>query len=384
VTLLDDPPPPAADAPELEPRVDSTAWWLRVLASRGPLTRIALFVLTVLGALVAAAPLIMIAGANPIDAYVALFQGSLGSKRGIAETLIAATPLLVCGLAVSVSFQGGLFNIGVEGQLVVGGLAAGGIGAKMSLPAGIHVIVAILGAAAAGALWALVPALLKAFRGVHEVITTIMLNYVAFSLSTYLVSPGGPLVSSTQPSATDKVRSTAKLARIWEPTRLHLGVVVAVGLCAACWWFLFRTTAGYRLRMVGANPQAARFNGIDVRAVTVRTLCLSGALAGCAGAIEVLGLHGRYFDSFSPGYGFDSIAVALLGLMNPIGVAAAAAFFGLLRAGSVLLQAQAGVSKDMVTTISGLVVAFVAARVVIERWMDRRSAARPGRSTPDE
>ncbi|MCU1503998.1 MAG: hypothetical protein JWM12_3352 [Ilumatobacteraceae bacterium] len=380
MTAVDAAPAPAApeqDAPALDAAASPS--WRRAFDRRGPMLRIGLFVVTVIGALVAAAPLIAIAGSNPLSAYRALLQGSLGSRRGLAETLIAATPLLTCGLAVAVSFQGGLFNIGVEGQLVIGGLIAGAIGAEVSLPAGIHVVVAILGAALGGALWALVPALLKAFRGVHEVITTIMLNYVAFSVSTYLVSPGGPLVSKTQPSATEKVKATAHLARIWQPTRLHLGVVVAIGLCAACWFFLYRTTAGYRLRMVGANPTAAQFNGINVRGVVVRTMCLSGALAGCAGAIEVLGLHGRYFDSFSPGYGFDSIAVALLGMMNPLGVAAAAAFFGMLRAGSVLLQAKAKVSKDMVTVISGLVVAFVAARVVLERRLESSASRRDRR-----
>ncbi|MFT3852639.1 MAG: ABC transporter permease [Ilumatobacteraceae bacterium] len=370
MTATESPVSPERDAPSLDAAESRT--WRRAFAVDGTAARVVLFVLTVLGALLAAAPLIAIAGSNPIDAYVALFQGSLGSSRGIAETLVAATPLLTAGLAVALSFQGGLFNIGVEGQLVVGGLVAGAIGAKIALPAGIHVIVAILAAALGGAVWALIPALLKAYRGVHEVITTIMMNYVAFSLSTYLVSPGGPLVSATQPSATDKIRSTARLARIWEPTRLHAGVLVAAGLCVACWWLLYRTTAGYRIRVVGANPGAARFNGIGTRRVIVSTMCLSGALAGCAGAIEVLGLHGRYFDSFSPGYGYDSIAVALLGLMNPFGVAAAALFFGILRAGSVLLQARAKVSKDMVTVISGLVVAFVAARVVVERRLQRR------------
>jgi simple sugar transport system permease protein len=343
-----------------------------VLAGRHWLRTVVLFVGTALAALVAAAPVIAIAGSNPLDAYRALFEGSLGSQRALAETLVATTPLLVAGLAVSVAFQGGLFNIGVEGQLVIGGLVAGTIGAQASLPPVVHVVVAMAGGAAAAAAWALVPALLKAYRGVHEVITTIMLNYVAFALSTYLVSPGGLLVSKTQPSATEKVKDTAILPRVWHPTRLHAGIFVAVALAAVTWWFLYRTRAGYRLRMVGGNPTAARFNGIDPRRVTLQTMCLSGALAGLAGAIEVLGVHLRYFDSFSPGYGFDAIAVALLGAITPVGVAASALFFGVLRAGSVLLQARAGVSRDMITVISGLVVAFVAARVVLERRLSRK------------
>lgn len=362
---------PVSTSGATEPQ-DAESTFTSGLRARDHARAVLLFVATALAALAAAAPIIALSGANPVAAYRALFQGSLGSERAVAETLITATPLLVAGLAVAVAFQGGLFNIGVEGQLVIGGLVAGTLGAKLNLPAVMHVVVAIAGAAAAGALWALVPALLKAHRGVHEVITTIMLNYVAFAVSTYLVSPGGLLVSSTQPSATDKVKSTAVLARFWGATRLHTGVIIAAALVAATWWYLYATRSGYRLRMVGGNPNAARFNGIDPRHVTVQALCLSGALAGVAGAIEVLGVHLRYFDSFSPGYGFDAIAVALLGSITPIGVAASALFFGILRAGSVLLQGDAGVSRDMITVISGLVVAFVAARVVVERRLARK------------
>lgn len=338
---------------------------LVAVQGRGPRTALS-FVLIVVAALVAAVPVLVISGASPLEAYRALLSGSLGSRDAVAESLVTATPLLLAGLAVAVAFQAGLFNIGVEGQLVVGGLAAGAIGAEMSLPPGVHLGVALVGGAAAGALWGLVPGLLKAYRGVHEVITTIMLNYIAFSLSLYLVSPGGWLVSRTQPSATDRIDGNAELARIWQPTRLHAGIVVAIALVIATWYLLYRTPAGFRLRVVGTNPIAARFNGIDPRGVTVRAFLASGALAGLAGAVEVLGVHRRYFDSFSPGYGFDSIAVALLGMLHPLGVAISALFFGILRAGSVQLQSRAGVSRDVITVISGLVVAFVAGRAALE------------------
>jgi len=336
------------------------------------------FALTIALALVAAIPLILISGSNPATAYHALFTGSLGSKHAISESLLEATPLLFAGLAVSVAFQASLFNIGVEGQLVVGGLAAGAIGTKLHLPAGIHLVIAIAGGMAAGALWALLPGLLKAYRGVHEVITTIMLNYVAFGLSRYLVSPGGVLVSATQPSATDRVQAAARLTRIWPPTRLHSGIFIALAAVVFMWYFLYRTPLGYRFRMVGANPVAARYNGIPPARVQVQAMLLSGALAGLAGTVEVLGLYGRYFDSFSPGYGFDAIAVALLGLLNPVGVMIAAVFFGALRAGSVLLQARANISRDMITVISGLVVGFVAAQVALERLIRRRRGPTSG------
>ena len=327
---------------------------------------VAIFVATVLAALVLAAPLIIVAGSDPFTAYGALYDGSLGGQRPFAETLVSMTPLLFGGLAVAIAFQAGLFNIGVEGQLVAGGLAAGVVGIKVSTWAPAHVLIALLAGAAAGALWALVPAALKAWRGVHEVITTIMMNFVGFSVSRFLVKPGGALEGEI-PTGTEPIESTAELPRIWDPTRLHFGIVVALMVAGACWYFLYRTPGGYRFRLVGANPVAARFNGISSSRVIVEAMLLSGALGGLTGAVEVLGTHRRYLDSFSPGYGFDSIAVALLGALHPVGVAAASFFFGLLRAGSTQLQLEAGITRDMITVISGLVVACVAARLLLSR-----------------
>ena len=291
----------------------------------------AIFVATVLAALVLAAPLIIAAGSDPMTAYTALYNGSLGGQRPFTETLVSMTPLLFGGLAVAIAFQAGLFNIGVEGQLVAGGLAAGVVGIKMTTWAPVHVLLALLAGAAAGALWALVPAALKAWRGVHEVITTIMMNFVAFSVSRFLVKPGGALEGEI-PTGTEPVESTAELPRIWDPTRLHFGIIVGLIVAGACWYFIYRTPGGYRFRLVGANPVAARFNGISSNRVIVEAMMLSGALGGLTGAVEVLGTHRRFLDSFSPGYGFDSIAVALLGALHPVGVAAAV----------VLLRAAAG------------------------------------------
>ena len=334
----------------------------------------AIFVATVLAALVLAAPLIIAAGSDPFAAYGALYDGSLGGQRPVAETLVSMTPLLFGGLAVAIAFQAGLFNIGVEGQLVAGGLAAGVVAIKVSTWAPAHVLLALLAGAAAGGLWALVPAALKAWRGVHEVITTIMMNFVAFSVSQFLVKPGGALVGEI-PTGTEPVQSSAELPRIWHPTRLHMGIVVALIVAGACWYFIYRTPGGYRFRLVGANPVAARFNGISSNRVIVEAMLLSGALGGLTGAVEVLGTHRRYLDSFSPGYGFDSIAVALLGALHPVGVAAAAFFFGLLRAGSTQLQLEAGITRDMITVISGLVVACVAARLLLSRRAARSRQA---------
>ncbi|MBI4260416.1 MAG: ABC transporter permease [Actinobacteria bacterium] len=361
----------------------ATTWSGRLTdALGGPLRNARNFALVLVAALVAGIPLLYAAGSDPLNGYGALFEGSIGSKQALAETLVSMMPLLLGGLAVAVAFQAGLFNIGVEGQLLMGGLVAGTIGAKLDLPAGIHVLVAVAGAMLAGGLWALIPALLKAFRGVHEVITTIMLNYVAFSVSRYLVKPGGLLVSRTQPSATELVAPSAGLPRIWSPTRLHAGIFIVVVAVGFMWYLVFRTSLGYRFRVVGRNPVAARFHGISPPRAIVQAMLVSGAFAGLAGANEVLGLHHRYFDQFSPGYGFDAIGVALLGSLNPIGVAAAAFFFGMLRSGSVLLQAVAGVSRDMISAFSGLVVGFAAAVTLVDRILGRRRRMRTGEGLP--
>jgi len=339
------------------------------------------FLAILVGALVLAIPVVYLAGSNPLDAYGALLSGSVGDRRAIAESLISMTPLLFAGMAVAIAFQTGLFNIGAEGQLVIGGLAAGYAGASLDLPGPLHLVAALLAGFVGGALWALIPALLKARRGVHEVITTIMMNFVAFSVSQYLVKPGGLLVSKTQPQATEKAASNALLPRIWEPTRLHAGVLLALAVAVVCWYVIYRTPFGYRLRLTGANAKAAEFSGISTKRTIVQAFMLSGGLAGLGGAVEVLGVHGRYFDSFSPGYGFDSIAVALLGALNPFGVAVAALFFGMLRAGSIRLQSDAGVSRDMVTVISGLVVACVALTPLVRRLRSGATHRRRGRPT---
>jgi ABC-type uncharacterized transport system permease subunit len=367
--------PEAGDEPALPL---PTTWTGRLVeALGGPLRNARNFALVIVAALVAAIPLLYAAGSSPGSAYASLFEGSLGSRQAFAETLVAMMPLLLGGLAVAIAFQGGLFNVGVEGQLLMGGLMAGTLGTKLDLPAGLHIAVAMAGAMLAGALWALVPALLKAARGVHEVITTIMLNYVAFSVSRYLVKPGGLLVSETQPSATELVKPGAELPRIWAPTRLHAGIFIALATAVVAWYLLFRTPLGYRLRVVGRNPVAARFTGIRPGRAIVQAMLISGALAGLAGGNEVLGLHRRYFDQFSPGYGFDAIAVALLGSLNPLGVAVSAFFFGMLRAGSVLLQAVAGVSRDMISAFAGLIVGFAAAVPLVDRILHRRTGGAP-------
>ena len=325
------------------------------------------FVLTISAALLAAAPMIWLAGSDLFLATGALFGGALGTGPAIAETLVQMVPLLIAGLAVAVAFHASLFNIGVEGQLVFGGLVAGIVGARLDLPPSLLMIVCLAAGMAGGALFALIPALLKAYRGAHEVVTTIMMNFVALALAEYAVAPTGPFVAADQPSATDRIPDAARLPIIWDGTRLHAGLIVALAAVAIALWVLYRTPAGFRLRLMGANPGAAGASGVSISRVTIAALLASGALGGLAGAVQVLGVYGRFYAGFSPGYGFDAIAVALLGALSPLGVVASAFFFAVLHAGSVPLQAVAGISREMVGVVSGLVVAFVAAQPAMHR-----------------
>ena len=341
------------------------------------------FTLTIAAALIASMPLIWIGGSDLWRAASALFGGALGSGPAIAETLVQMVPLLIAGLAVAVAFHASLFNIGVEGQLVFGGLVAGVAGASLDLPPALLMLVCILAGMAGGALFALIPALLKAYRGAHEVVATIMMNFVAAAISEYAVSPTGPFVAADQPSATERVPDLARLPVIWEGTRLHAGLLVALAAVIVIMWVLYRTPAGFRLRLTGANQGAARASGVSIARVTILAMLASGALAGLAGAVQVLGVYGRFYAAFSPGYGFDAIAVALLGVLSPVGVIASAFFFAVLHAGSVPLQAVAGISREMVGVVSGLVVAFVAAQPAALRLLSAMRRRFAGAIPPD-
>lgn len=362
--------------PVVRPADRDTRWWgagRRKLAGWG--VRVLASALTVVAALVSCLPVLWLAGSGAPEAVDALWRGSWGSDAAAGETLVQAIPLLLAALAIAVAFHGGLFNIGVEGQLTVGGLAAGVTGAQASgLPGPLLCVLCLLAGALAGAAWTVVPALLKAWRGVHEVVTTIMLNYIAVSVSAWAVSPSGPFVSSSQPSATEKIPEGARLPVILEGSRLHAGLLIALAALVLTGWYLYRTPGGFRLRLVGANPRAAAGVGIPVRASLVRVFLLSGALAGLTGAVQVLGLFGRYYDDSSSGYGFDAIAVALLGALSPLGILLAALFFATLSAGSVTLQAVAGINRELVSVVSGVVVALVLAQPWIVRGLHRLGA----------
>ncbi|MHB8807933.1 MAG: ABC transporter permease, partial [Anaerolineaceae bacterium] len=291
---------------------------------------------------------------NP-KTIIAAIQGgdALTIRRAINpffESLVQSTPYIFAGLSVALGFRVGLFNIGAEGQIFIGAMTSVYAGyAITGLPAYIHIPIALLAGALGGALWGFVPGFLKAKTGAHEVIITIMMNYIAFKLTDFMIN--GPMQDPNEYTPkTPWIQESAKLTRFFQdPIRFHLGFFVALGVAFLIYWLLFKTTWGFELRTVGSNPNGARYAGINTTRSTVIAMSLAGSLAGLAGANEVLGLNYRLVPSFSSGYGFDSIALALLGKNHPFGVVLSALLFGFLRNGSRQMQLKSGVPIDIVS-----------------------------------
>ncbi|MCK6556575.1 ABC transporter permease [Candidatus Binatia bacterium] len=312
-------------------------------------------------ALLASGVVVLLAGGDPVAAFAALIGGAFGSLDSLSEVLVKACPLLLTGLAVTVAFQAGVWNIGAEGQLLIGALAMAALGARLGgVPAAAGLPMALLGAGAAGALWAGLAGLLRLRRNVNEVISTIMLNFIALFLVSYLVQ--GPLMEAGgRYPQTDAVVDSLWMPRFVPPYRVHLGLAIAGLLAGGVSVLLYRTRAGYEMRAAGLNAAAARLAGIPVERRILLALLLSGALAALAGAIEVSAVTRRLYERFSPGWGFTGIAVGLLGRLSPAGVVVAALFFGALDAGSGAMQRVAGVSSVLVSVIQGAVIFFLVA-----------------------
>ena len=313
--------------------------------------------------------LILLAGENPFSVYAELFAGTLGSWYGIGQMLSKATPLIFTGLAVAVAFRAGLFNIGAEGQMTAGGLAAALTGVALPHAPSIVVVPACLAAAAAaGAVAAFLPGWLRARRGVHEVISSIMLNFiVAAAAGSVLARVAVPATvhTATLPDAARLPRLGAMLEAIGlhatgaalRPSPANAAVILAMFAALACAWFLFRSIAGFELRVTGLNPRAAATAAIDVRATTLRTFLLSGALAGLAGVSTVMGAKYYYETGFASGAGFMGIAVALLGRNHPLGVVLAALLFGTLAHGGLVVNGR--IPSEIVSVLQALIILFL-------------------------
>nr|WP_229789619.1 ABC transporter permease [Pilimelia terevasa] len=298
----------------------------------------------------------------------------------ISETLAYATPLILTGLAVALAFRGGLFNIGAQGQATLGVLGAGLAGILLPLPAGLHLVAAVAAGALGGAAWGWVAGQLKARTGAHEVITTIMLNYVAFALLTWVIHQPGVQDPARTDLVSRPVAGGAQLPRLSGPElRWDVGLLVALAATAGVAWLLRRSTAGFALRVVGANPDAARTAGIGVGGTYVLVMALAGGLAGLGGGQMVLGATA---SALTPAVvaqiGFDGILVALLGRVRPWGVVAAALLFGALRAGGNAMQSVSGVSLELVTVLQALIVLFIAAPALVRALFGLRRAAAGG------
>jgi len=331
-------------------------------------------VLAILTAVILGGIIVKVVNGDPIAAYRGLIQGAFGSPRALSETAVWATPYIFAGLAVAFAFKGGLFNIGAEGQIALGAVFAALIGYALpgwlhtSLPAYIHIPLAVGMGMLAGAIWAAIPGALKAYTGGHEVINTIMMNYIALNLTSFLLN--GPMRDPDPLDLSARTPEIAPSARIpplfnIPGMRVHWGFILALVVAVIIWWVLWKTTLGFEIRTVGANPDAAKYAGINVKQTIITTMAISGALAGLAGAIEVTALNYRHELGFSTGYGFDAIAIALLGKTNPYGVILAAILFGAMRNGATRMQFLTQIPTDIISVIQALILLFVAADAII-------------------
>lgn len=347
---------------------------LQALWERELFRELILSLLAILSALILGGLLVWILGGSPVEAYAALWKGSFGTGRSFANTLAKATPLIFVGLSVGVAFQCGLFNIGAEGQLYIGAFCS--VLAALLLPPLPKLIllplIIIIGMLASG-LWGAAAGFLKAKYGTHEVVVTVMSNYIAINLTSYLVNY--PFKAPGQVPQTEALPAAATFMKLMPRTQLTTAFLLALVMAFLVYWFLWKTVPGYEIRAVGENPRAAQAGGIPIVRNMVLAMGLSGALAALAGMTQVLGVNGRFIDGFSPGYGFTGIAVAVLGRNHPFGILLTALLFGALDAGALQLNRATSISADWVMVIQGLVILFVAAPAIFKFIEKRRVSA---------
>ena len=366
--------------------------------------------IAVLGALIIGAIVLILLGVNPLEAYMAMLSGAFTNKNGLADTLVKAIPLLLVGLGIVIAFRANVINIGAEGQLIVGAILTTYLAVALggTWPGWLVILIGLVAGTLMGAFWAGIPGLLKARLNVNEILSTIMMNQIAIQVGFYLLR--GPMIDPKEIEAGTNIPHSARLPRptdmprftdmaqwfgfsesasdlnltgfggeiyglLVEPTRLHSGLFLAVLMAVLVYVFLWRTTIGYRIRAVGLNPSASRYAGINVPRYQVLSMGLSGAFAGLAGAVEILGLHHRMFEplAVSAGYGFSGIVVALFGKLHPLGAIPSAFLFGGLLVGGDKMQRATQVPQVFITALLGLVVIFV---VSSDIWSRRRAKRR--------
>jgi simple sugar transport system permease protein len=339
-------------------------------------------VLAALSALAIGAVMLLFLGVNPLVAYRAMWVGAFGSPNALAETIVKAVPLLLIGLGICISFRAKVINIGGEGQMIIGALAATAFGLYVpEMPGWLVIAMAMVAGFFGGAFWGAIPGFLKAYFNVNEILSTVMMNAIAVQLMNFFLR--GPMIDPNQAELLSKIPQTARLPEAyhlarWLPTRLHAGVIIAVVLAFVVYLLLFHTTLGYRIRAVGFNPDASRYGGIRVRRQIVIALLLSGAFAGLAGAIQVYGLNYRMItDGSATGFtgsaGFNGIVAALFGGLHPLGAIPASFFFGALLVGANSMQRISQVPSAFVIALNGLVVIFVVSSAM---WQEARQRKR--------
>lgn len=336
-------------------------------------------VISIIVGLIVGAIVMLVSGYDPVQGYIALWNGIFGDSYSIGNTIRQITPYILAGLAVAFAFRTGLFNIGVEGQLLMGWLAAAWVGYAVELPRIIHLPLAILAAAAAGAFWAFLVGFLKARLNVHEVISSIMLNYTALYITNAIIktlSDGSFKTETVLPSATLRAQW---LRDMTDNSSLHLGIILALLMVLVMWFILEKTTRGYELKAVGFNQNAAEYAGMSVKKNIILAMTISGAFAGLAGAMEALGtFQNASIKAGFTGVGFDGIAVALLGANTPLGVVFGATLFGSLKYGALNMPNAAGIPEEMVSIIIALIIFFVACGYVIRLALQKFGSKKEG------
>ena len=339
-------------------------------------------VFATLAALLVGTIMLIVLDVNPIVAYGALLNGAFGSSNAIAETLVKATPLLLVGLGICIAYRGNVINIGGEGQMIVGSIAATWVGLQFTgLPGWLMITIAMLVGAIAGGFWAGIPGILKAYFNVNEILSTVMMNAIAVQLLNFVLT--GPMIDPIQSQNASQIPQTARLEEAYRlprliPTRLHLGALIAVVLAIFVYILLWRTTLGYRIRSVGQSKTASRYAGIKVKRYIIIALVLSGAFAGLAGVVQVYGVNFRMItDGSTSGFtgraGYNGIVAALFGSLNPILTIPASVLFGSLLVGANAMQRVTQVPSALITALNGLVVVFV---VSSEIWRKKRQQKR--------